>query len=257
MSTHRTLEGRTVLITGAGAGIGEGTALAMADAGANLVLVVRRQAQGDALKARIEAGGGKALVTIADAAYHEQMAAAVDAAVATFGGLDIAIHNANNPASAMPIALEAITDDDWHAQARVAHGGAFILAQVVYPHLKRSGYGRYILLASAFGLHGAAMNPVYSALKGGDRGFVKSLAREWGRDRIGVLAVAPAAVTPPAETFFSQYPEVRDQYLANFSMGRMGQPREDIGEAMVAFCGDGFGFITGQTMVVDGGLYTA
>ncbi len=254
---YKILEGRTALITGAGQGIGLGIAEAMAAAGANVVLAVRRREVGEAALEKIRAEGGQGLVAIADAASMEQMQAAVDLTVATFGGLDIAIHNANNPSSALPIALEAVTDEDWQAQSSVAHGGAFVLAKAAYPHLKKSGHGRYILLASAFGLHGAGMNPIYSALKGADRGFVKALAREWGPDLINVLAIVPAAATPPTEVFFNQFPEIRDKYLANFPLGRMGRPREDIGEGVVALCSDRYGYINGQTVPMDGGLFTA
>jgi 3-oxoacyl-[acyl-carrier protein] reductase len=257
MSDHRILEGRTALITGAGQGIGLGIAEAMAAAGANVVLAVRRKEAGEAALASIREAGGQGLVAIADASSLEQMQAAVALAVDRYGGLDIAVHNANNPASAMPIALEAVSDADWEAQSSVAHRGAFILAKTAYPQLKKSGHGRYILFASAFGLHGAAMNPIYAALKGADRGFVKALAREWGPDGIGVLAIAPSAATPPVEVFFAQYPEIRDKYLANFPLGRLGDPRADIGEAVVALCSDRCGYITGHTVPVDGGLYTA
>lgn len=256
-TSHMILQGRTALITGAGAGLGQGIAEAMAAAGAHVVLAVRRRDVGEAALEKILNEGGSGIVAVADATSLEQMQAAADLAVATFGSLDIVVHNANNAASAMPIALEAVTDEDWHSQARVAHGGAFILAKVAYPYLKRSGHGRFILLASAFGLHGAGMNPVYAALKGADRGFVKALAREWGPDQISVHAVAPSAATPPTEVFFNQYPQIRDKYLANFCMGRMGRPREDVGEAVVALCSDRFGYVTAQTIGVDGGLYTA
>ena len=113
------------------------------------------------------------------------------------------------------------------------------------------------MLGSCFGLHGAAMNPIYAALKGGDRGFVKALAREWGPDAITVNAVEPASATEPTELFFNQYPQVRAQYLGNFPMGRMGRPREDIGRAVAALCSEDFGFVTAQSIQVDGGLYTA
>jgi NAD(P)-dependent dehydrogenase (short-subunit alcohol dehydrogenase family) len=257
MSSNRTLEGRTAFITGAGSGIGEGIALAMAAAGANVVLAVRRREAGEAVLAKITAEGGRGAIAIADAASMEQTAAAVERAVAEFGGLDIAVHNANNPASAMPIALEAVTDADWAAQASVAHGGAFALARTAYPYLKKSRHGCYVLLASAFGLHGAAMNPIYSALKGADRGFVKSLAREWGPDGINVHGVAPAAATPPTEVFFNQHPQIRDKFLANFPLGRLGRPREDVGDAIVSLCSDRYAYVTGQTVMLDGGLFTA
>lgn len=256
-NTRGMLRGRTALVTGAGSGIGRGIAQSLAAAGASVVLAVRRRETGEETLALIDREGGEAIVVVADATSLPQMQAAAALAVATYGGLDIAVHNANSPASAMPIALEAVTDADWDGQASVAHHGAFLCAKVSHAELKRSGRGRFILLASSFGLHGAGFNPIYAALKGGDRGFVTALAREWGGDRITVNAICPAAATPPAEIFFAQHPAIRDQFLANFALGRMGSPREDIGEAVAMMCSDGFGYVTGQTIVIDGGLYTA
>ena len=74
---------------------------------------------------------------------------------------------------------------------------------------------------------------------------------------ITVNAIEPSAATEPTEVFFNQYPEVRAKYLSNFPMGRLGRPREDIGRAVAALCSDDFGFITAQSIQVDGGLYTA
>lgn len=256
MTHTRSLAGRTALITAGATGLGLAISQSLAAAGANVVMAVRRPEAGQDAVDGIEREGGRALAVVADATAPAQMQAAVDRAVAAFGGLDIAIHSANNPASALPQALEDVTDADWHAQASVAHLGAFNLARAAHPHLKRGGRGRFIVLASAFGLHGAGFNPVYSALKGGDRGFVKSLAREWGPDGIAVLAVAPSAATPPTQVFFDSNPSLREAYFANFPMRRMGHPREDVGVAFVALCGDHFRYITGQTLLTDGGLYT-
>ena len=258
MNSYKILEGRTALITAAGQGIGQGIAEALAAAGVNVVIAVRRRDAGEAVLEGIRKEGGQGIVAIADAASMEQTQAAVELAVATFGGLDIVVNNAfNTAAGALPMALEGITDADWHAQASVAHGSAFTLAKAAHPHLKMSGHGRYIQNASCFGMHGAGMNPILATLKGCDRGFVKALAREWGPDGIVVLGIAPAAATPPTVTFFSQNPAIRDSYLANFPLGHMGRPREDIGESVVALCSDRYGYITGQTIPVDGGLYTA
>jgi 3-oxoacyl-[acyl-carrier protein] reductase len=253
----QSLSGRTALITGAGGGIGRGMALALAAAGANVTVAVRRKTTGDETAALIRAEGGNVLVVEADVAKQVDVQNAVAKAVAEFSGLDIVIHNANAGDSAHPMALEEVTDETWHSQARVTWDGALWLAQATLPHLKRSSAGRFILLGSAFGLHGAGFNPVYAALKGGVRGFTKSLAREWGPFGITVNAIQPAAVTEPAEVFFNQHPEVRAAFMRNFPLGRMGRPREDIGRAVVAICSDEFGFITAQSIQVDGGLYTA
>jgi 3-oxoacyl-[acyl-carrier protein] reductase len=251
------LHGRTAVVTGAGGGIGRGIALALAAEGANIVIAARRLVTAQQTAALICAEQGSALALECDVARAQQVRAAIAATVAEYGALDIVVHNANASESAMPLAVEAITDANWHSQAAVAWDAAFFLAQAAYPHLKKSGRGRFLMLGSCFGLHGAALNPVYAALKGGDRGMVKALAREWGPDGITVNAIEPAAATEPTELFFEQNPEVRAKYLGNFPMGRMGRPREDIGCAVAILCCDDAGFITAQSIQVDGGLYTA
>ena len=257
MSGGGKLQGRTAVVTGAGGGIGRGIALALAAEGAQVAIAARRLITGEETAALIRAEEGEALALECDVSQQAQVNGAIASIIAAYGALDIVVHNANASESAMPIAAEAITDANWHTQAAVAWDAAFFLAQATHAHLKRLGRGRFVVLGSCFGLHGAAMNPIYSALKGGDRGFVKALAREWGPDAITVNAIEPAAATEPTELFFNQYPQVREQYLRNFPMGRMGRPREDIGRAVAALCSDDFGFITAQSIQVDGGLYTA
>jgi 3-oxoacyl-[acyl-carrier protein] reductase len=257
-SSATRLDGRSVLISGAGTGIGRGLAQAFAAAGAQVVVTARRRDTGRATLDLIEAEGGRGLAVEMDVTRRDQVDAAVAATLARYGRLDIVIHNANaGNDSALPVALEDITDALWDRQAQVAWDGAFHLAQASFAALKASGQGRFVMLGSAFGLHGAAMNPVYSSLKGGDRGFVKALAREWGPHGITVNAIEPAAITEPTEVFFNQYPAVKARYLGNFSMRRMGDPRHDIGRAVVAMCSSDFGYVTAQSIQIDGGLYTA
>lgn len=254
---HRLLEGRVALVTGAGAGIGRGIALALCAAGANVAVTGRRLATCEETLRLIDEEHGNAIAIEMDVSREEAVQDAVRHTVAQWGGLDILVQNANAGDSAHPIALEDVREEDWHRQAGVAWDGTWHCAKAALPLLKASGRGRFIVLGSAFGLHGAAMNPVYSALKGGDRGLVKSLAREWGPHGITVNAIEPAALTEQAEVFFTQNPAVRDMYMAMFPLGRMGDPRQDIGRAVVALCSDHMGYVTGQNIPVDGGLYTA
>ena len=254
----RLLEGRVALVTGAGGGIGRGIALALSAAGANVVVTGRRMSTCEETLQLIDEEHGNAIAIEMDVTSEEAVSAAVTHTVAQWGRLDIVVQNANAGGdSAHPIALETITEEDWYRQARVAWDGTLHCAQAALPHLKASGHGRFIVLGSAFGLHGAAMNPVYAALKGGDRGLVKSLAREWGPYGISVNAIEPAAMTEPVEVFFNQNPAVRDMFISMFPLGRMGAPREDIGRAVVALSSDLMGYVTGQNVPVDGGLYTA
>ena len=218
----------------------------------------RRASTCDDTVALIAAEGGTAIALEADVGDRSGRAACRRS---SRGALGAARHRGAERQcggdSAHPIALEDVSEEDWLRQARVAWDGNLHCAQAALPHLRASGCGRFIVLGSAFGLHGAAMNPVYSALKGGDRGFVKSLAREWGPHGITVNAIEPAAATEPTEVFFAQNPAVRDAYLRLFPLGRMGAPREDIGRAVVALCSDLMGYVSGQNLPVDGGLYTA
>jgi 3-oxoacyl-[acyl-carrier protein] reductase len=254
----RLLEGRVALVTGAGSGIGRGIALALCAAGANVAVTGRRLSTCEDTLRLIDEEHGNAIAIEMDVSRQESVQDAIGHAVKQWGGLDILVQNANAGGdSAHPIALEDVSEDDWYRQARVAWDGTWHCASAALPHLKASGRGRFLVLGSAFGLHGAAMNPVYSALKGGDRGLVKSLAREWGPHGITVNAIAPAALTEPAEVFFNQNPAVREQFISMFPLGRMGVPREDIGRAVVALCSDYMGYVTGQNIPVDGGLYTA
>ena len=252
------LAGRTALVTGAGSGTGRGMALALAAAGANVVIAARRAVTGDETAALIRDEGGSALSVEADATRQGDIERAVAAAVDRFGGLDIVIHNAINKASTRPVALADFEAATWDAQAAVALDGAFHCATAAYPHLKQAGVrGRFILLGSALGLHGGVVNPLYAAIKGGYRGFVKSLAREWGPDGITVNWIAPAALVESSEIYFQQNPAARDALMRQFPLGRMGRPREDIGGAVTAICSDAFSYVTAQTIQVDGGLFTA
>jgi 3-oxoacyl-[acyl-carrier protein] reductase len=251
------LSGRTALVTGAGSGIGRGLALSLAAAGCRVIAAVRRQSTGEETAALIEAEGGKCLAVQSDVTQEGDVVRAVERGVREFGGLDIVVHNANAADSARPMAIEDVTAENFRTQSLVTWDGAFWLARASLPHLRKSAAARFILLGSAFGLHGAGFNPVYAGLKGGYRGLSKALAREWGRYGITVNAIQPAAATEPTEIFFNQYPQVRAAYMKNFPMGRMGRPREDIGGAVVALCSDDCGFVTAQSIQVDGGLYTA
>jgi 3-oxoacyl-[acyl-carrier protein] reductase len=262
-SSQLRLQGKTALITGAGggsAGVGRGIALALAAEGANVVIAARRKVSGDETASLIAREQGTALVVECDVSVRDNVEAAVSVAVSTFGGLDIAVNNAyNHEAALLPLALEEVTDANWHAQASVGWDGAYLLAQAVLPYLKHSVRGSFIMLGALAGLHGLPLNPVYSALKGGVRGFVKALAREWAPYNITVNAISPLAIADPTN-FFSKHKldsHTVARITRSFPMGRWGRPREDIGQAIVTICSTDFGFITAQNLQVDGGVYTA
>jgi 3-oxoacyl-[acyl-carrier protein] reductase len=257
MSNANRLSGRTALVTGAGGGIGRGLAQALAAAGANVVIAARRASTGDETRALIESEGGSALSVQADVTRRADVEAAVAAALATYGGLDIVIHNASSGRSSVPTKCEEIADEQWDEQSAIALDAAYYLAQSAFAPLRASGHGRFVILTSAQALHGGAMNPIYAAVKSAQRGMVKALAREWGPDGITVNGIAPAAETDATKAHFERHPQLREQILATIPLRRLGDMRDDIGGAIVALCSDEMRFVTGQVLPVDGGAYTA
>lgn len=251
------LSGRIALVTGAGGGLGRGIALSLAEAGAKVVIAARRGATGEETARLIRAEGGEALALEVDVTVLAAVQEAVATAQRQFGGLDILVHNATHGASGHPKQLEAFDDDDWDAQVAVDLAGAHHCAVAAFEALRASDAARVVLLCSAFGLHGATLNPAYAAIKGGIRGLTKALAREWGPFGITVNAISPAALTAAANEFFASNPALREAYIAKFPFGRIGHERNDVGRAVAGLCGPGMGYVTGQIVQVDGGLYTA
>ncbi|MFL6660836.1 MAG: SDR family NAD(P)-dependent oxidoreductase, partial [Rhizobacter sp.] len=250
--THRLLEGRTAIVTGAGGGIGRGLALALAGAGANVVIAARRAETGDETRGLIEAEGGRALCMRTDVARRADVDAAVARAVAHFGGLDIVVHNASSGQSSVPTKCEEIDDARWDEQFGIALDAAYYLAQAAFAPLRAGGRGRFVIMSSAQALHGGAMNPVYASVKSAQRGMAKALAREWGLHGITVNAIAPAAETDATRAHFERHPQLRSQILSMIPLRRLGDSRDDIGGAIVALCSDHMRFVTGQIIPVDG-----
>ncbi len=247
------LSGHVALVSGAGQGIGKGIALALAGHGASVAIGVRSLDKGEAVLREMRDAGGAGKIVAMDVTKDKEVRGAVDAAVQAFGGLSIMVHNANHNVPA--IAAEDIGDEIWAAQYDVALGGLFRCAKAAYPHLRASGRGRLIVLCSTFGYHGAALNANYSALKASERGFIKSIAREWGPDKVTVNAICPAALTESSLRFFSENPAIKAAYDKKYALKRMGAPKEDIGEAVAHMCSDGMGYMTGVNLFLDGGLY--
>jgi len=174
--------------------------------------------------------------------------------VERFGGLEVMVHNAYKPARA-----HRVDDADpgiWAANAGTAVWGSFFCARAAYPHLRTAGRaGRLILVSSPAGVEGSATRPVYSAVKGAQRALAKSLAKEWGADGITVNCIAPVAESPALTAAFAGDPDLRDAVAARTALRRIGDPEHDIGPVAVFLAGDGASFVTGQTIVCDGGSF--
>jgi 3-oxoacyl-[acyl-carrier protein] reductase len=247
------LDGRSIVITGAGRGVGRGIALACAAEGAHVV-VASPGDNGLATVADIDERGGSATWVRCDVTDRTDVRHAIEAAVEATGGLDAIVHNATSRRSSEPIELERVTPDLWHDHASVSLRGAYYCAVEAFPHLQ-ARRGRLVLMTSPAGMEGSRTLPVYGMVKAALRGMAKSLALEWAPAGVTVAAVSPLAMTPAMENALAEDPELGARLAAAVPMGRLGDPETDIGPVVAFLIGDGARYITGQTIVVDGGRY--
>jgi 3-oxoacyl-[acyl-carrier protein] reductase len=245
------LEGRVAVVTGAGLGIGRAIAVKFAAEGAKVVVGTRTAADGESCVAEIRKAGGEATLVAADVGTRAECARLVDAAVETYGGLDVLVHNA---AYCPSVRIEDLTDADLDRTLDVNLKACFWLTQAALPALKASKKGGRILITSSIsGNHAAARGLVhYSASKAGVTGFVRNLALEISRSRITVNAVEPGMIM----TEKLSAPEMAPIFAAmapRVPLGRLGQGA-DIAAAMAFLASDEAGYITGQSLLIDGGI---
>jgi NAD(P)-dependent dehydrogenase (short-subunit alcohol dehydrogenase family) len=255
-TSPRLLEGKTLIVTGAGGGVGMGIALACATHGANVVIAARRVETGDEVAAEITRRGGNALSVRCDVTVAADVTAAVDAATDRFGGLDCLIHNAVAPVGE-PHKVEDVPDATWQAMMSTAVRASYYCAQAAFAQLKERG-GTFILLTSAAGVEGSPYIPAYGVVKAAQRALAKSLAREWGPLGIRVNCIAPVAMTPAMAVSAQNSPVFLEGRLMDRTpLRRIGEPEPDIGPVAVFLASDLARYVTGQTIVVDGGGFTA
>jgi NAD(P)-dependent dehydrogenase (short-subunit alcohol dehydrogenase family) len=247
----RLLADKVVLVTGAGGGVGEGIAKACAAHGAAVVIAARRTETGDPVAQAIAEAGGRARSVRCDVAVRTDVDDAVAAAVEAYGGLDCIVHNALSPVGA-PGPVQDVGAELWGSMMATAVRASFSCAQAGFPHLQARG-GSLILLTSAAGVEGSPYLPAYSVVKAAQRGFAKSLAREWGPLGVRVNCISPVAMTPAMERTYASNPVLEDRLTGRTPMRRIGEPQADIGGVAVFLASDLARYVTGQTVTVDGG----
>jgi 3-oxoacyl-[acyl-carrier protein] reductase len=176
--------------------------------------------------------------------------------VSEFGALDVMVHNALAPVGD-PLAIDAVPDDTWQAMLGTAVRASYLCAHAAFPHLEARG-GSLILLTSAAGVEGSPYLPAYAVAKAAQRGLAKSLAREWGPAGVRVNCIGPVAMTPAMETVAETSPVFTDGLLVGRTpLRRIGDPEPDIGPVAVFLASDLSRYMTGQTLMVDGGGFMA
>jgi len=234
------LEGKTALVTGASRGIGRAIAQALANAGASVVVGYR--SGGDEATALASEIGARAVQ--ADVASADDAKRLVDEA----GDVDILVNNAGITRDGV---LARMSDDDWRSVIETNLSSVFYTCRAVTRPMMRKRAGTIVNVSSIVGLHGNWGQSNYAASKAGIIGFTKSLARELGSRGVRANVVAPGYVRSRLTDAIPE--EARNAMLANTPLGRFGDP-EDVARAVRFLCSDEASFITGEVLLVDGGL---
>ena len=249
------LDGKTAVITGAASGIGAATAALYARAGANVVLgwYPGDPHEVEPVAEAITAAGGNAVTVPVDVRSTDEVQKLLGAAVERFGGVDIVLAMA---AIARLVPSEQLDDVRWNELLDVDLAGVFRCFREAIPHLRARGGGRLLATSSIAGAFvGWAEHTHYATSKAGIQGMVRSLALEFGPDQITVNAVAPGVIATPQalDPVNSLGPEGVAAFGQNVPLGRSGVP-DDIAAVYLFLASDEAGYVTGQTILVDGGV---
>jgi NAD(P)-dependent dehydrogenase (short-subunit alcohol dehydrogenase family) len=242
------LENRSAIVTGAGQGIGRAIALGMAREGARVVVADINPATAKAVQDEIRARGGAALALQADISQPESVRAMVDGALKEFHRIDILVNNAGIfPTSP----VEEMKEAEWDRVIGTNLIGTFLCSQTVVPHLIAQRSGRIISLTSGRAFQGARHGAHYAASKAGIIGLSKSLALELAPHGITVNAICPG-ITDTAQPRGHQTEEQIYAQGQRIPLGRIGQPEDLVGPA-IFLASDAARFVTGQTILANGG----
>ncbi len=245
------LAGRVAIITGAGQGVGRGIALALAREGAKVAVVGRTLEKCERTAAVIAAAGGTAIALACDVGKREQVEAAVAETVARLGGVTILVNNAHTSRPQTPIA--DVTDKDMAIALKGMFGALYFL-QACLPHLPERT-GRVLNLGSVSGTRGDAGFAAYAMAKEAVRALARVAARELGSRGITVNTICPLSESPGMEYMREEDPSFVPALEAGTVLGRIGSSEDDVGATAAFLCSDAGGYITGQTVNVDGGTW--
>ena len=253
MTNPFSLEGRVALVTGASRGLGFGMACGLAQAGARVILNGRNEAMLQQRRAEIEAMGGKVAIAPFDVRDRKASDAAIDEVERKFGALDILI---NNAAFGVPSDFLDTSDDDWRSALDVALDSCFRLSRRAATSMVQRGWGRIVMIGSVNARISRGTNTSYITAKAGLEGLTRGMAVELAAKGVTVNCIAPGYMATDITEGFRSDPARFNWILNRTPMKRWGRP-EDLAGAAVFLSSDASCFLTGQVIVIDGGMTIA
>jgi NAD(P)-dependent dehydrogenase (short-subunit alcohol dehydrogenase family) len=248
--TGTSLQGRTALITGGSSGVGRGIALAMADKGAAIAVAGRTMERCERVVAEIEGRGAKAIAIQCDVNDPDDVIRTVDTATTALGRLDCLVHSAQS-FNYGPI--RRLAPEDFDESWRTGPLAAVRLMQAAFPALRESK-GLIVNVASGAGMTAPPAMAAYAMAKEAMRALTRVAAVEWGRHGIRALVLCPFTETDGMSTFEAEMGLSRStDLLPDVPLGRIGDPETDVGRVVAFLASDDANYLTGSTLMVDGG----
>jgi NAD(P)-dependent dehydrogenase (short-subunit alcohol dehydrogenase family) len=245
-------KGKVAVVTGGTSGIGRETAVLFASRGAKVVVSGRRQAEGDETVQLIRKAGSEGIFVKTDVSRAAEVKAMIDKAVDTYGKVDCAFNNAGIEGKAWNPIIDQ-SEEDWDQVIDINLKGTWLCMKYELKQMLKQGAGAIVNNSSVAGYIGAAGAATYCASKHGVLGLTKAAALECGSSGIRVNAVCPAVIeTPMADRLFGE-PAVQKWMLGHYPIGRFGKSSE-VAEAVLWMCSSAASFMTGQSMILDGGF---
>ncbi len=244
------LTGKVAIVLGSSRGIGRSIANEMAALGATVVVTARKLVDAERVRDEIAMQGGGAMAAACEASSKEDLAALVRQTLDTYGRIDAVVANvAVNPCFGP---ISTAEDEHWDIVATVNIKAVFWLAKMTMPEMAKVGGGTFTIISSVGALFGTLIAPVYGVSKAAELALVRNLAVEWGKQNIRVNAILPGLIQTDLSRPLWENKDLLANFEATTPLRRMGQPH-DVG-GLTAFLATPAGaYITGQTIVVDGG----
>jgi 2-deoxy-D-gluconate 3-dehydrogenase len=244
------LTGKVAIVTGGNGGIGQAIATGLANAGAAVAIVARNEAKTAKAVEKLKKAGAGSLGISCDVTNPADIATAIEKTVREFGRLDILVNDAGTSAAAP---AESMTEAQWDAVLDTNLKAAFLFSKAAYPAFKNGRGGKIINIGSMMSFFGDKVSVAYSVSKGGVVQLTKSLAISWARDNIQVNAICPGWFLTDLTTPFKADPRSYESIINRTPAGRFGELHELAGAA-VFLCSPASSFVTGQSILVDGGF---